>query len=211
MEISGQRLSIPRNFFFLNRLPARFEILVVARGANTPKGTAFELEIYGQRLMLHSKVDLKVGARYELEKASALEFKILSEKTEEIKEQSAPELPVSREKNTRETDAAGFFLPQVGTAYSDLLALRVLADAGKKIEAANSKYLFNFNAEIPLSGVFVPVATGQFNLFLSGQGIQGEHIDALAGLLAPLGIQNVRSVSPAILERISAGAVDIQS
>ena len=80
MEISGQRLFFPPNFRFFQRLPARFEILVIARGANRQGNTVFEVEIAGQRLALPSRVPLLPGRRYELEKITELEFRIVREK-----------------------------------------------------------------------------------------------------------------------------------
>lgn len=210
MEIRGQSLSIPRNFFFLNRLPARFEILVVGRGVTSAKGTAFELEIQGQRLMLHSKVDLKPGARYELEKISALEFRILTEKLEEKKEPAAEIREAAARAKPSETEAAAYLQAQSDANSTDVLALKVLADSGRKIEAKADKYLFNLEAEFPVRGVFVPQAGG-FSLFVSSLGLNAGDIENLRHALSPIGIQNIRSVTPAVLERISAGAVDIQS
>jgi hypothetical protein len=212
MEISGQRLSIPRNFFFLNRLPARFEILVVAKGAPLAKDTAFELEIQGQRLVINSKIDLKVGARYELEKISALEFKIVGEKAEEQKAAAAASLPPEKIlKNDTGEEALGFFMPESRAAYTDLLALKVLADSGRDILQKSDKYLFNLASEFAVSGVFVPKAAGKYTLFLSGSGAHPGAIQEFGDMLAGFGVQNIRYVSAAVLERISAGAVDLQS
>lgn len=211
MEISGQRLSIPRNFFFLNRLPARFEILVVAKGATLARGTAFELEIQGQRLVLHSKIDLKVGARYDLEKISALEFKIVSEKPEETRPQAPAPLPAEGRNKDSTGEALGFFMPESRAVYSDLLALKVLADSGREIERKADKYLFSLASEFAVSGVFVPLAAGKYTLFVTGSGAQGEALQKFGELLNEFGVQNIRYVSEAVLQRISAGAVDLQS
>lgn len=211
MEISGQRLSIPRNFLFLNRLPARFEILVVARGAQVPKGTAFELEIQGQRLVLHSKIDLKVGARYDLEKISAFEFRILNEKAEEKRESLPVEVNNPRREKISEADAAQILQPESTAAYADLLALRVLEDSGGHLAAEADKYLFTLEAEVGLRGVFVQQGPGRYTLFVTGSGATARAVADLTEFLSPLGIGNIRAVSPAVLDRISAGAVDIRS
>lgn len=211
MEISGQRLSIPRNFLFLHRLPARFEILVVARGAQMPKGTAFELEIQGQRLVLHSKIDLKVGARYELEKVSAFEFRILNEKAEEKREALPAEAKNPLREKISEADAAQILRPETAAAFADLLALRVFEDSGGQLSAEADKYVFTMEAEAGMRGVFVPQGPGRFTLFVSGAGATARAVTDLTDILSPLGIGNIRSVTPAVLERISAGAVDIRT
>lgn len=211
MEISGQRLSIPRNFFFLNRLPARFEILVVGKGAQMPKGTAFELEILGQRLVLQSKIELKVGARYELEKISAMEFKILAEKNDESREKPATETH-SEPARKSEAEAAQSFL-QGGAAFSaaDLLALKVLADSGRAVTASGEKYVFQLASEFDTSGVFVPLSAGRYRLFVGGQKLQKHDLEVLSEMLSPLGVESIRHVDAAVLARIAAGAVDIRT
>lgn len=211
MEISGQRLSIPRNFFFLNRLPARFEILVVGKGAQMPKGTAFELEILGQRLVLQSKIDLKVGARYELEKISAMEFKILAEKNEESRERPATETRSEAARKSETIQAETFFRGDGAFPPADLLALKVLADSGRSVSRENGKYLFNLATEFDTSGVFVPASPGRYRLFVSGQKLAKNDIDNLAALLAPLGVESIRHVNAGVLARLAAGAVDISS
>ncbi len=211
MEISGQRISLPRNFLFLNRLPARFEILVIAKGATLPKGTAFELEIQGQRLVLQSKIELKVGARYDLEKISALEFKILAEKGDIPREKTADELRTDPPRKNPGTDSPAVFIPDAKTTAQDLMALKVLADSGRHVSANGDKYLFSLESEIDLSGVFVPQTPGRYRLFVSGHAIQKADLENLAESLSGLGIDGVRHVTPAVLARISAGAVDIRT
>jgi hypothetical protein len=211
MEISGQRISLPRNFLFLNRLPARFEILVIAKGATLPKGTAFEVEIQGQRLVLQSKIELKAGARYDLEKISALEFKILAEKGDDSREKTDAGLRTEPQRKQTNAESTGFFIPDTKTTAQDLLALKVLADSGRRVSANGDKYLFSLESEVDLSGVFVPQTPGRYRLFVSGHGIQKDDLEKLSESLSALGIDGVRHVTPAVLARISAGAVDIRT
>jgi hypothetical protein len=209
MEIAGQHLSIPRNFLFMHRLPARFEIFVVARGAVTTKGTAFELEIAGQRLVLHSRIELKVGARYELEKVSALEFRILGEKKSDKEVHDAPsEADTTMEKSGE--DAIRFLALGHQLSPHDLLALKVMEDSVSSPRRRNDKYVFDLGFEIGLKGVFVPHGPARFSLFISGH-VNPEQNGGLARLMAEVGISPVRQVSEDVLERIAAGAVDIET
>lgn len=209
MEIAGQHLSIPRNFFFLHRLPSRFEILVVARGAATEKGTAFELEIAGQRLVLHSRIELKVGARYELEKASALEFRILSEKKAEKETPGTPRGAAVGEER-RGDDAVQFLAMGNQLLPQDLLALKVLEETVASPHPRSDKYVFDLGREIGMKGVFVPSGARRFSLFFCGK-LGADDQTGVTKLLAELGIAPVRQVSEEVLERIATGSVDIET
>lgn len=212
MEIAGQRLFFPRNFLYLSRLPARFEILVVARGAAQPKGVAFELEISGQRLVLNSKAELKVGARYELEKISATEFKLLRQVTEREGE-TIPSLPVEKNQKDRLSDTnISSIINDVRSLPQDLLALKLIGDESNPIARTKDKYAFNWENSYSLSGVFVPIGDGKYSLFIAGTSAgENTNIEELAILLNDLGVEKVHRVSHGVLATIAAGAIDLQT
>jgi hypothetical protein len=208
MEISGQRLFLPPNFRFFHRLPARFDILVIARGADKKGSTVFEVEINGQRLALPSRVALIPGKRYELEKVSEFEFRIVREK-EPTEKEAAEEI---RLRKTEDLPAQTTELPQSGiTPFSlgELALLRLLEEGGKAVREQNEKYIFDFSAEFDLRGLFHPNRDGGFTLFLSGQLAAAGFPDALLDELKALGIRQLRILENAIFDRLAAGAVDL--
>ncbi|MBL8032095.1 MAG: hypothetical protein JNJ69_00230 [Leptospiraceae bacterium] len=211
MQIGADRLFFPRNFLFFHRLPARFEIGVIARGATIPRGTVFELEVFGQRLALPSKTELKVGARYELEKISAMEFRIVREVGEE-KPASAPVETVKTERRPESfADGLAAFAQLPSASYSDLLALRVSDDGHNIKKTGEHKYAFDLSADFPFKGVFIEREPGSYTLFVSGAAATLSATNALAAMLADFGVSAVRPVSADVLERISAGAIDMQT
>lgn len=210
MQIAGQKLFFPANFRFFNRLPSRFEILVIARGAETRRGTAFEIEIAGQRLVLPSRVALKPGARYELEKVSNLEFRIVSEKSTAEAEKTT-EIPVRPRAAAPSVFAEQFFTPDQPPRLTELLALRVLEDAGRSLSDRGKKYVFDFDAEFPLQGLFHGTAEGGYTLFLAGAAADEQLISALNGILAELKISGIKRVEPQVFEHLATGAIDLRS
>jgi len=211
MEIAGQRLYLPPNFNFLARLPARFEILVLARGATTGKTTAFELQIAGQSIVLKSETSLKVGARYELEKISATEFRILAEKKDETAATKI-EIRDTPQRDTRvEFERSELFInPQTPPHLQDAIALRIMKDKNHALEKHSDKYAFNFDHEFALGGVFVPHTPGKYLLFLSGARANSSLQNELQEQLAELGVSRISLVSTQVLEQIATGAVDLR-
>jgi hypothetical protein len=209
MEISGQRLFFPPNFKFFHRLPARFEILVIARGANKQGSTVFEVEISGQRLALPSRVALIPGKRYELEKISELEFRIVREK-EPTEKEAGQEL---RTRKSDEPPAESTHTPLSGiTPFSlgELALLRLLEEGGKSVRERNDKYVFDFSGEFELRGLFHPHRDGGYTLFISGVLAAAGFPDALSDELKSLGIRQVRILDNAVFDRLAAGAVDLR-
>lgn len=208
MKIVGEKLVLPRNFEFFRRLPARFEILVIAKGAVGPDATTFEIEIQGQRLTLRSRVDLKPGARYELEKQSVTEFRIARETESEpaysgrrVAERAATEAGEARENLQPLPDAAGL-------AAADLWKIHAFAEAGREVEPRGQKYRFDFESEAGMKGLFIPISSGGYSLLISGPAAIQENIEAFQLLLEDLQIRSVSRVDAATFERISDGAID---
>lgn len=209
MEIFPERLLFPRNFRFFHKLPARFEIHVVGKGARTAQGVVFELELAGQRLALPSRADLKIGARYELEKISGMEFRIVRE----IGEEKLPaNEPVRTTEKLMAQDLPAFnHWQNLPVQLSDLIAIK-LAGEGHGVErTATNKYAFDFGDSFRLQGVFVASQPGSYSLFLSGHAANPETVTELTGALADLGVTAVRFVSADVFERIRAGSVDLES
>lgn len=208
MEISGQRLFFPPNFRFFNRLPARFEILVIARGANKQGSTVFEVEIAGQRLALPSRVALVPGKRYELEKVSELEFRIVREKA--VTEKEAEQLPRLREPNEVATQSTDAGIPNI-TPFSlgELAILRLLEEEGRSVREQNQKYLFDFSGEFELRGLFHSHRDGSYTLFVSGSLAAGAFPGALSDELKSLGISGIKVLDSAVFDRLAAGAIDL--
>ncbi|MBV6494143.1 MAG: hypothetical protein LDLANPLL_02169 [Turneriella sp.] len=210
MEILGRHLTLPHNFLFLHRLPARFEVIVVGRGATFANGTAFELEILGQRLVLRSKIELKLGARYELEKVDSLNFRILTEKTDEKNtlRESDESLPQARKEN-EQLVSLDYFQNFPEATIFDLFALKILEESAQKIKEQGSKFLFEFTDKIGMKGIFVPLGTGEYSLFITGKFGNTQIAKELVELLFPLRIRKVQIVSTQVFEQIASGAVNI--
>jgi hypothetical protein len=208
MKIVGEQLVLPRNFEFFRRLPSRFEILVIGKGAIRAEGSTFEIEIMGQRLTLRSKVDLKAGARYELEKQSATEFRIARELVHEKAQpqQTAADKPPSL-KNESVHDPHLLFAAGDVSAQ-DLWKIHTLADSTPRIEQRENKYLFDLEASAGIKGLFVPVSSGGHALLLCGTAASNENLNALRGMLSDLQIRSVARVDAATFERIATGAID---
>lgn len=69
-------IQIPRNFPFIARLPARFQMLVLEENNTTAKGTWYRVKIDGQELTILSRIHLHKGQKYAVEKKSDNELKI---------------------------------------------------------------------------------------------------------------------------------------
>lgn len=209
MEISGQRLFFPPNFRFFHRLPARFEILVIARGANRQGNTVFEVEIEGQRLALPSRVPLLPGRRYELEKITELEFRIVREKEVSEKEserdvqprKAGEAAPVAREE---------IVAPISQFSLAELAILRLLDESGRSVREQDHKYLFDFSGEFELRGLFHPHRDGKYTLFVSGALAADSFSGALAAELKELGITGIKVLDAAVFDRLAAGAIDLR-
>ncbi|MBS0618156.1 MAG: hypothetical protein JSR44_08205 [Spirochaetes bacterium] len=211
MEIAGQRLYLPQNFNFLARLPARFEILVLARGATSGKTTAFELQIAGQSIVLKSETPLKIGARYELEKISATEFRILDEKKEESTAAKIDNRDTLQSDTRIESERSELFInPQTPPQMHDALALRIMKDKKHALEKHADKYVFDFDCEFALGGVFVPHGPGKYLLFISGARANSALQEELQTQLTELGVSRISLVSAQVLEQIATGAVDLR-
>lgn len=212
MEVFGQKLFFPPNFRFFHRLPARFEIFVVARGAERQGKTVFDIEIAGQRLALPSRVPLVPGRRYELEKISDFEFRI-------VKEKSAPEkteeFAAHAEKNRESSNETA--IAQTGFPFSDLVfslsdwaILRSLEDTGRSLTEKNGKFLFDFSGEFSLKGIFHPHRDGNYTLFLSGALADPKLVSELKSIFQHLPITGIKILNSTIFDRISAGAINIE-
>lgn len=208
MEIAGQRLFFPPNFRFFHRLPARFEILVIGQGASRTGGTVFEVEIAGQRLALPSRVALVPGRRYELEKISEFEFRIVEEKTE--REKNAPGLrTLDQPDATRVKDQAPALPPPLPFSLGELAVFRLLEENGGGVREQNRKFLFDFVGEIELRGLFHPHSDGTYTLFVSGTAARRGFTAALADELKSLGVSAIRIIESPVFERLAAGAIDL--
>lgn len=210
MQIFPDRLVFPRNFRFFNRLPARFEILVVDRGAKTARGTVFELELGGQRLALPSKAELKVGGRYELEKVSATEFRILREVDAEKK--SIENAPTEKPLNPQQVASGREYLAAHAAAGSvDLLAVKFISEEDRIGQVGASKYAFDLSGEFPLRGVFVARSGGKYTLFVSGAAADGRAVAHFQQALKDFGVEAIRQVTADVLERIERGSIDMKT
>lgn len=213
VEIAGQKLFLPANFAFLRRLPARFEILVIGRGAEKSGLIAFELEVQGQRMVLKSGVDLKIGARYELEKVNETQYKLLRLVAEP---EAATEKVFSAGKADPEQNAhvtAYAHLDQRYLSPPDLVAVKLLEEDLAGIERRDSKFYFDWEKKFSLSGVFIPIAGGGggYVLFLAGKAASNGAAEKLLGLMTDLPVKSIRCVSHHVLESIAAGAIDLKS
>ena len=209
MKIVGEKLLLPRNFEFFRRLPARFEILVVGKGAVRPDGSAFEVEILGQRLTLKSKVDLKPGARYALEKQSAVEFRIVREtEPEAAAAKTATRQKRADEALPRQDQGVTLYFEGSVTNAADLWKIQNLADSGLTIDQQGQKYRFDFEAAAGIKGLFVPVSSGGFSLLVCGPAATPQNTTTLQELLGDLQIRSVARIDAATFERIAGGAID---
>ncbi len=211
MQIFPDRVVFPRNFRFFNRLPARFEILVVDRGAKTARGTVFELELAGQRLALPSKAELKVGTRYELEKISATEFRILREVEDGKKNADSDTVRNAPSAEPRQADGADYLSTHLAADHVDLLAVQLLSGEGRLGQAGESKFAFDLSGEFPLRGVFVQRSPGRYTLFLAGAAADTAAVQHLTQVLRDFGVEAIRPVSSDILDRIEQGSVDMKT
>ncbi len=208
MEIAGQRLFFPPNFRFFHRLPSRFEILVIARGASRQGSTVFEVEIAGQRLALPSRVALVPGRRYELEKISELEFRIVRESPGAEKEsQQAAGATDKKEAATPENLSA--LVNVASFSLSELAILRLLEEAGGSVTKHQQKYLFDFSGEFDLRGLIHSHRDGTYTLFISGRLAAGGFPDALSSELRSLGITRIKLLNESVFDRLAAGAIDL--
>lgn len=74
---SSFSIKLPHNFQFINRLPARFKMLVVQVQNHTDKGTWYKVEIDKQQLHILSRRSLQAGEQYLIEKKSSLELNVV--------------------------------------------------------------------------------------------------------------------------------------
>jgi len=209
MEILGQRLFFPPNFRFFNRLPARFEILVIARGANKQGSTVFEVEIAGQRLALPSRVPLLPGKRYELEKITELEFRIIRE-IEVSEKDSERNFPPRKAGETAPVPREEGFAPMTQMSLSELAILRLLEESGRSVREQNQKFLFDFSSEFELRGLFHPHHDGTYTLFVSGASAAHSFSGTLAAELKDLGITGIKVLEASLFDRLAAGAIDLR-
>ena len=195
----------PRNLAFFQRLPARFEILVLARGEKTANGTFYELQVAGQKLTLLSKVDLKNGSRYELEKTGDLTFKIVrenfleSEKNVELLKQIPNEAKSPHEINP---------LLHWHSELPARLLLKILEASDGSIKAAGEKVIFDFEAEFRLKGLFLIDADRKISLFLTGRDDLQQIIDDLRTILHLPNLKQIAVVREESFAALAAGGVN---
>jgi hypothetical protein len=154
-------------------------------------------------------VALIPGKRYELEKISELEFRIVREK-EPTEKEAGQEL---RTRKSDEPPAESTHTPLSGiTPFSlgELALLRLLEEGGKSVRERNDKYVFDFSGEFELRGLFHPHRDGGYTLFISGVLAAAGFPDALSDELKSLGIRQVRILDNAVFDRLAAGAVDLR-
>jgi hypothetical protein len=209
VKVVGEQLVLPRNFEFFRRLPARFQILVIGKGAVRPEGTTFEIEIMGQRLTLRSKIELKPGNRYELEKKSVTEFRI----AREIEKDSPGEsfsATVTTKKLADIENVPSFAMRFDGVSVSphDLLQVRDLEESDAVIETVGKKFRFDLETSVGLKGLFVPRSDASFALIVTGVSTNEENLEQFRALVADLKITSVARVDATTFEHISSGAID---
>lgn len=171
----------------------------------------FELEVAGQRLALPSKADLKVGARYELEKISATEFRILREVDTEKKQPEGESGAVKPKSEPRLADGAEYLAAHVAAGSNDLLAVKLIDDEGRINSPGANKYAFDLNGEFPLRGVFVARSPGKYTLFLSGAAANQRAVEHFQQALKDFGVETIRLVSADVLDRIGHGSIDMKT
>ena len=184
---------------------------MVDRGAKTPRGTVFELELAGQRLALPSKAELRVGARYELEKISATEFRILREIAEDKKPGETEIAATKPQTAPRLSDGAQYLSAQPAAGSADLLAVKLIADEGGISPAGNNKYAFDLSREFPLQGVFVARSPGKYTLFIAVTAADAHAIAHFQQALKEFGVEVIRQVTADVLERIAQGSIDMKT
>ncbi len=209
MKVVGEQLVLPRNFEFFRRLPARFQILVISKGAVRAEGTTFEIEIMGQRLTLRSKIELKPGNRYELEKKSVTEFRI----SREIEKGAPDEISAGRHQE-RKTSAATGAMAHVlrfdgsGVSPGDLLKVQNLEETEILIEPKGEKVRFDLEESVGLRGLFVPRTNGGYALLVTGASAEDTNMQIFRELVSDLRIASVARVDAATFEHIASGAID---
>lgn len=184
---------------------------MVDRGAKTPRGTVFELELAGQRLALPSKAELKVGMRYELEKISATEFRILREVAEDKKPAESEAARSKQSTAVRDADGGEYLSSHLSAGNVDLLAVKLITDEEKVSHAGNGKYAFDLSGEFPLRGVFVVRAPGKYTLFVSGAAADQKATAHFQLTLKDFGVEAIRIVSADVLDRIAKGSIDMKT
>lgn len=211
MQVLGQSLLFPTNFRFFAKLPVRFEILVLSRGAQTKNGVGFEVEILGQRLMLRSKIELKLGARYELEKSSPFEFRIVAEKEPNgTTEKKLGDLQGAKNERV-ELAYEELFTQQTQPSLAEILSLKILEDESSITRLQNKKYLFEFKHDFSLRGLFHANDSGQWTLFLTGEAAQKELVHQLKESLAELSIVSIQIIDATLFQSLAGGALDLTS
>lgn len=212
MKVVGEQLVLPRNFEFFRRLPARFQILVIGKGAVRAEGTTFEIEIMGQRLTLRSKIELKAGNRYELEKKSFTEFRIAREIEKDSTGESSAVTTTAKKSDAAESPSS-FSLRFDGTGVTpqDLLKLNDLGESDAVIEPAGKKIRFDLESSVGLKGLFVPRSNGSSVLIVTGVSTTDENLEQFRALLSDLKISSVTRVDAATFEHIASGAIDYSS
>ena len=206
--IISDSVLFPRNLAFFQRLPARFEILVLARGEKTANGTFYELQVAGQKLTLLSKVDLKNGSRYELEKTGDLTFRIAREKPFEDEMTGDSPKPVSNEqKIAHENNPSLFFFPELPAR----LLHKIFESSKGSIKTVGEKVIFDFEAEFHVKGLFVIDADRQISLFLTGRDDLQEMIDHLRALLHLPNLKQIAAIKEESFAALSAGGINLTS
>ncbi len=85
MLSNSSLLQVPRNFFFLKKLPKQFSICVLEKINTTPKGIWYLVQVERsknniQTMNLLSQILLEVGANYLIEKQEPLSLRIVKKK-----------------------------------------------------------------------------------------------------------------------------------
>lgn len=211
MQVTGQSLLFPSNFRFFAKLPARFEILVLSRGAQTKNGVGFEVEILGQRLMLRSKVELRLGARYELEKSSGFEFRIVGEKESNASVEKKIDVLKSAKSEKIELVSEEIFPQQIQPSLAEIISLKILEDESSITRLQNRKYLFEFTHDFSLRGLFHANEAGKWTLFLTGEAAQKELAHQLKESLTELSIVSIQIIDAVLFQSLADGALDLTS
>lgn len=156
-------IQLPRNFNFISRLPARFNMLVIAKGNVTAKGIWYKVNIGKQELNILSKRELKIGKQYVVEKKSKLELVIKedvkSAKQDEGKNSKINSLAENLQ-SARVNDSSSLFsFSQYSIALftAQLISLLYIQEQEQMLIEKNNDKSFYFQKKIAnqeITGVF---------------------------------------------------------
>ncbi len=194
---------LPRNFLFFQRLPARFSMVVLKAGNETPKGRWYEVEIRGQQLNLLSRVPLKPGSSVLVEKHGDHELKLLQNNASNpVSGNNGLDVfsPASATANAETT-----FFPETFLDLASLLALREWESNNEQIIEPRQAavYRFTLPGETPLSGAFTG-ESGKWRLYLPDI-LSRKEAAELSAWLNDLGVYEVHLLPEKELARLGAG------